>query len=112
MSARPRVVLLNVLADPGSRRIEPTWRWIWRVSASIGMMAGLAMCALAWQHNPQAAIHDGDGRVDWVYLLQIWLGWFLLSGAASAIVNLGLIQAFLLMLPSRRPRRGFMGTTE
>jgi len=51
----------------------------------LGLVVGLAVCTAAWRHNPQCAIHC-DGTTDWDYLLQIWVGWFLVASTIGAVL--------------------------
>ncbi len=64
----------------------------WRLAAGIGLGVGVAlgavMMAIAWDHNPQGAIHDG-GRVSWGPWLAIGASWGLPAAlGAGALAGL------------------------
>lgn len=50
-----------------------------KISAVVGLLVGLAMCYVGWQHNPQCEFHCDD-FVDWFALFILWASWFVVVG--------------------------------
>ncbi len=70
-----------------------------KVGSVVGALVGLVICSIAWQHNPQCAIHC-DGIIEWQYLFQLWLFWFAVVGIAGGLVT-GLCVYFYKLILSR-----------
>jgi hypothetical protein len=50
-----------------------------KISTVVGLLVGLVMCCVGWQHNPQCEFHC-EGFVDWVALFILWGSWFVTVG--------------------------------
>lgn len=80
----------------------------WWVSAvvAIGVAVGVAMCAIALDHNPQGEFRDpATGQIDWPYLIVLGASWAAAVAAALAalvsIVGLAWRRGGLLFRPSK-----------
>ena len=55
-----------------------------KISTLIGVVIGIIMCFIAWQHNSQCEIHC-DGFIDWPYLFVLWASWFFVTFVAGSV---------------------------
>lgn len=55
-----------------------------KISTLIGVVIGIIMCFIAWQHNSQCEIHC-DGFIDWPYLFVLWASWFFVTFVAGGV---------------------------
>jgi len=55
-----------------------SWKLSLSLSIASGTVVALSMMAIAWQHNPQAAVYDATG-IYWKYLAMIGISWFVLA---------------------------------
>jgi hypothetical protein len=54
----------------------------------VGIVCGAMAVWIAWQHNPQLALHDpSTGHVDWVYGAMIFTAWFVIAAAAAFAIG-------------------------
>lgn len=50
------------------------------VGSCLGILIGTLMIKIAYDHNPQGAVHDTlTGKIDVVYLAEIFLSWFIVG---------------------------------
>lgn len=56
-----------------------------KISTPIGLLVGVAMCIVAWQHNPQCEFHC-NGHIDWLAFFMLWVSWLVAIGVLGGLV--------------------------
>lgn len=62
-------------------------RWCALLSLLLGLLAGVAAMAMAWDHNPQCAIHCAESGIDWGHWLTIGVFWLLAGFVLSLLLS-------------------------
>lgn len=78
--------------------------WCVLTSFALGLVAGVLICGIALDHNPQGEFRDTvTGVIDWPYLLILGACWAVAT-AVVAFVPVALVSLFLRRQPaSRKP---------
>ena len=71
-----------------------------KISTVVGLLVGLVMCYVGWQHNPQCEFHC-EGFVDWVALFILWASWFVTVGVIGGVFMSLLLYVFNLARSSK-----------
>jgi hypothetical protein len=76
----------------------------WKPAALVGIVAGFVVAVpimfVAWEHNAQGEIHDGE-VVHWVYWGGIGLSWWLIVAVAGAVLTAALIAVARRIVPNK-----------
>lgn len=75
-----------------------------KISGAVGVLVGLMMCYIGWQHNPQCEFYC-DGFVDWRSLLLLWAKWFVVVGVIGGVFISSILYVIKLALSVKNSKQ-------